>query len=190
MKPRYIASTLIASTSLLVAGLTLAAQDRFSLKSPNGISFSEFKGYEKWQMVTSTMADNASGCGSSPEPGCIKSILGNDVAIKAYEAGIPANGAPVPDGAVYAKIEWYKHHDVVPYGVTAPGKLMEVAFMLKDSRRFPDTNGWGYATMVYNEAADTWTAKGDSPSFGKAECHGCHTIVKGRDYLFTTYPKR
>ncbi len=190
MKRQYIASMVIASASLFVAGIALATQDRFSLKSPNGISFAEFKGYEKWQMITSTMPDNAGGCGSSPEPGCIKSVLGNAAAIKMYADGIPANGKPVPDGAVFVKIEWQKHHEVSAYGVTAPGRLAEVAFMVKDSKRFPGTDGWGYATMVPDEATGTWKAKGDSPAFGKAECHGCHTIVKARDYLFTTYPKR
>jgi hypothetical protein len=190
MKRQYVASVVIASASVFAAGIVLAAQDRFALKSPNGISFSEFKGYEKWQMITSTMPDNAGGCGSSPEPGCIKSVLGNAAAIKMYGDGIPANGKPVPDGAVFVKIEWQKHHEVSAYGLTAPGRLAEVAFMVKDSKRFPGTDGWGYATMVPDEATGTWKAKGDSPAFGKAECHACHTIVKARDYLFTTYPKR
>jgi Cytochrome P460 len=190
MKLRSISSLVIAAAALCAGGIALAATDRFALKSPNGIAFAEFKGYEKWQVIGSAMSDDASGCGSTPAPGCIKSILGNAAAIRMYGAGIPANGKPVPDGAVFAKIEWEKHHEVPVYGVTVPGKLMEVAFMVKDSKRFPDTNGWGYATMVYNEAANTWTSKGDSPAFGKAECHGCHTIVKARDYLFTSYPKR
>jgi hypothetical protein len=189
MKPRYIASMLIASATVLSAGITLA-QDRFALKSPNGIAFSEFEGYEKWQVIASAMADDASGCGSSPEPGCIKSIVGNAAAIRGYEAGIPANGQPVPDGAMFAKIEWYKHHVVEVYGATVPGKLMEVAFMVKDSKRFPDTDGWGYATLAYDEASNTFKPKGDGAAFGKAECHSCHTIVKSRDFLFTKFPKR
>ena len=61
MKRRYIASMMIASASLFVVGITPAAQDRFTLKSPNGIAFSEFKGYDKWQMVASSQPDDASG---------------------------------------------------------------------------------------------------------------------------------
>ena len=190
MKSRYIAAALVFPASIWLAGAAVVSKDRFALKSPNGIAISEFKGYEKWQMIASAVADNASGCGSSPEPGCIKSILGNSVAIKAYEAGIPFNGQPVPDGARYAKIEWYKHHVVEIYGATIPGKFMEVAFMVKDAKRFPDTNGWGYATVVNDEAAGGFKVKGDSPAFGKAECHGCHTVVKAHDYLFTKYPPR
>lgn len=190
MKNRHIASIVIASASLFVVGITVAAQDRFALKAPNGIGLSEFKGYETWQMIGSSHSDDAGGCGSAPEPGCIKSILGNPVMIKAYGQGIPANGKSVPDGAAMAKIEWQKHRDPAsPYGATVPGKLMEVGFMLKDSKRFPDTNGWGYATFRYDAASGTWKAFGDSPAFAKT-CHGCHTIEKARDFVFTTYQKR
>lgn len=186
MKRHHIASIAVVSSSILVFGIAFAAQDRFTLKSPIGISFSEVKGYERWQMVTSSQADNSSGCGTSKDPGCIKSILGNPVAIEMYAKGIPANGKPVPDGAVFAKIEWEKAHDTVPYGVTVPGNLAEVAFMMKNTKRFPKTDGWGYATFQYDAASDRWTAKSDAG----ASCHACHTIVKARDFLFTHYPKR
>ena len=81
------------------------------MKSPNGIAFSEFKGYDTWQVIASAMPDDAGGCGTSPAPGCIKAILGNPVMIKAYREGIPANGNAVPDGAAMAKIEWQKNRD-------------------------------------------------------------------------------
>jgi hypothetical protein len=73
---------------LIAAGIALAANDRFALKAPNGIEFSQFKGYETWDMVASATSDNAAGYGSSPEPGCIKSILANPVMINAFKAGI------------------------------------------------------------------------------------------------------
>jgi hypothetical protein len=105
-----------------------------------------------------------------------KSIVGNPALIKAYDEGIPANGKPVPDGAAFAKIEWAKARDGhSPYGAFVPGPLAEVAFMMKDSKRFPKTDGWGYATFQYDTATDTWTVKHDSPEFVYA-CHGCHTV--------------
>jgi 1,4-alpha-glucan branching enzyme len=61
--------------------------------------------------------------------------------------------------------------------------------MVKDSKRFPKTDGWGYATFRYDTASDTWTAFGDAPEFVNA-CHGCHTLVKARDFVWTHYPKR
>ena len=188
-KRKHIASVMIVSASVLVAG-TLAAQDRFSLKSPNGISFSEFKGYETWQVIASAMPDDAGGCGTSPAPGCIKAILGNPVMIKAYQDGIPANGRPVPDGAMMAKIEWQKARDpLLAYGAIVPGALAEVAFMMKDAKRFPGTDGWGYATFKPDASSDMWKVFGDSPAFANT-CHGCHTRVKARDFVFTKYAKR
>lgn len=138
-------------------------------------------------MVASSQADDGGGCGTSQNPGCIKSILGNPIMIKAYADGIPANGKPVPDGAVFAKIEWAKARNTeAGYGMTVPGNLAEVAFMVKDSKRFPKTDGWGYATFQYDTASDTWKAKSDVG----ASCHACHTVVKARDFVFTHYPKR
>jgi hypothetical protein len=86
-----------------------------------------------------------------------------------YANGIPDNGKPVPDGAVFVKIEWEKGRITVPYGATVPGNLTEVAFMVKDSKRFPRTDGWGYATFQYDTASDTWKAKSDVG----ASCHAC-----------------
>ncbi|MGH8531372.1 MAG: cytochrome P460 family protein [Gammaproteobacteria bacterium] len=193
MKRQHIASMVIVSASIFVVGITLAAQDRFTLKSPNGIAFSEFKDYDAWQVIATSQPDDAGGCGSSPAPGCIKAIVGNPMMIKAYNDGIPANGKSVPDGAVMAKIEWRKKHipagPASAYGVTVPGTYSEVSFMVKDSKRFPNTNGWGYATFRYDAASDTFKAFGDSPAFANT-CHACHTLVKARDFVFTNYPKR
>lgn len=190
MKRRHIAAMVIASASVCAVGITFAAQDRYAVTAPNGISFAEFKGYELWQMVGPSQADDGSGCGSSPDPGCIKAILGNPAMMKAYAEGVPDNGKPVPDGAVFTKIEWTKGRNTeAGYGMTVPGNLAEVAFMVKDAKRFPETDGWGYATFTYDAGSDTWKAKGDAPEFADA-CHGCHTIVKARDFVFTHYPKR
>jgi hypothetical protein len=181
---------MVIASSVLAAVVTLAAQDRWSLKSPNGISFAEVKDYNSWNMVASSMPEDESGCGSAKAPGCIKSIVGNSVLIEAYNEGIPANGKPVPDGAAFAKIEWAKARDRhSPYSAFVPGPLAEVGFMIKDSTRFSKTDGWGYATFQYDTTTDTWTAKHDSPDFVHS-CHGCHTVVKSRDFVFTDYAKR
>ena len=132
-----------------IVGVVGAAQsqDRFTLKAANGIALSEFRDYESWQLIATSQPDDGGGCGSS-KTGCTKAILGNPTMIRAYRDGIPANGKAVPDGAVMAKIEWLKSRDgASPYGVTVPGTQTEVSFMMKDSKRFPDTDGWGYATF-------------------------------------------
>jgi hypothetical protein len=190
MQRHRIASLTIVSATLLIAGIALAAQDRWLLKTPNGISFSEFKGYESWDMIASSTPDNEGGCGTSKAPGCIKSILGNATLIQAYRDGIPANGKPVPDGAAFAKIEWAKARLQAPYPASVPGALAEISFMMKDSKRFAKTNGWGYATFTYDTASDTWAVGHSENAEFATTCHGCHTLVKARDFVFTNFPKR
>jgi hypothetical protein len=191
MKHRRIAQMGIASALTFIVGVALAEQDRFTLKSPNGIAFSEFKGYDAWQVIAVSQPDDADGCGTSKD-GCIKAILGNPVMIKAYNEGIPANGKPVPDGAAMAKVEWLSKQNVAaPYGVTVPGTQTEVGFMVKDSKRFPDTNGWGYVTFQYDAASDTYKPATNDASVMKKLCHSCHTTgAKARDYVYTSYAKR
>jgi hypothetical protein len=75
---RCLSCTVIVAACAF-AVVVLAGQDRFALKSANGIAFSEFKGYEAWQLIASSQADRGNGCGTSPDPGCIKSIVGNAV---------------------------------------------------------------------------------------------------------------
>jgi hypothetical protein len=70
-----------------------------------------------------------------------------------------------------------------------PDTLKSVAFIQKNSKRFPETNGWGYAQFLYDAASDTFKPYGSSSSFEKV-CHQCHTLVKARDYIFTSYPLR
>src|SRR5215475_5481807 len=78
----------------LAAGVAVSAQDKYSVAVPGGLAFSEFKGYETWQVI------------SVSNGGLLAVILGNPAMIAAYKAGVPANGKPVPDGARMAKIHW------------------------------------------------------------------------------------
>jgi len=94
---RVSTALVIFTASLFVVTIVLAAQERFTLKAPNGIAFSEFKGYDAWQLINTSQPDDVGGCGTSKEA-CTKAILGNPVMIKAYSDGIPANGKVVPDG--------------------------------------------------------------------------------------------
>lgn len=190
LRRAFVALAIVAACAFAIG--VLAAQDRFTLKSANGIAFSEFKGYESWQVIASSQADAGDGCGTSPDPGCIKSIVGNPVMIKAYSDGMPANGKPVPDGAMMAKIEWAKSRNTsAPYRVTVPGPLAEISFMVKDSKRFPDTNGWGYAKLKYNAATATFTPLKIEPSETRTTCHECHIRgAKARDFVYTSYALR
>ena len=115
--------------------------------------------------------------------------------IDAYRAGVPGNGKPFPDGSKMAKIHWKpKKSAEAPDPTTVPGTQHDVDFMVKDSKRFADSGGWGWAAFNYDAASDTFTPAtlADQPPQGNdAKCgFACHTIVKAKDYVFTAYPKR
>jgi cytochrome P460 len=181
MTSKNIPAIAIVAVLLAVLGsMARAAQDRYTLKAPNGVAFSEFKGYETWQDVAVSQVD-----------GGLKIIVGNTAMVNAYREGTPGNGKPFPDGSMIAKIEWsQKKNAVSPYFAMVPDTLKSVSFIEKDSKRFPETNGWGYAQFLYNAASGTFTPFGNDGSFGKQVCHACHTLVEARDYIFTSYPER
>lgn len=191
MRNQFAASMMVALATTIIIGVTLLAQDRFTLKSPNGIAFSEFKGYDSWTVLAVSHPDNAGGCGTS-KTGCIKAIVGNPVMVRAYNEGFPTNGKPVPDGAMMAKIEWQgTKNSASPYAVTVPGEQTEVGLMVKDSARFKDTNGWGYATFQYDAATNTYKPATSDPAVMKTLCHACHTRgAKALDYVYTSYARR
>jgi hypothetical protein len=179
---RTIATLFLLMTGGLVVSVVLAAQsqDRFTLTSPNGIAFAEFKGYDAWPLMAPRQTDDV-----------IKAILGNPAMITAFASGFPANGQPVPDGAVMAKVAWSSEdNSLLPGAAMVPGGLRKVQFMLKDARRFPDTDGWGYADFSWDAAAGTFKAVGSGPAWAKASCHQCHTRVRSRDFVFTQYAPR
>jgi cytochrome P460 len=175
--------------SVLVA-VAMAAQDKYTVKVPNGLSFSDFRGYEDWQVVAPSQTDAQNA---------MRVILANPAMMKAYREGIPANGKPFPDGSKIAKIEWQpKKLTDAPFSVstpdTVPGRLTKVEFIEKDARRFPDSNGWGYAVFKYDAASDTFSpgTLADKPPQGNdAKCGAaCHKLAAAKDYIFTEYPKR
>jgi hypothetical protein len=78
-----------------------------------------------------------------------------------------------------AKIEWSKKKNPEsPYSVLVPDTLKRIGLMVKDSKRFPDTNGWGYAQFVYDAASDSFTPEESDPSFGKKQSfkEGIHHV--------------
>ena len=76
--------------------------------------------------------------------------------IKAYLNGVPGNGKPFPDSAKMAKVHWTpKKLETFP-AASVPGTQHDVDFMVKDSKRFADSGGWGYAVFDYDAASDTF----------------------------------
>ncbi len=167
----------------VLGGFAVSAQDKYTVKVPGGLAFSEFRGYEAWQTISISRNEKVMAV-----------IVGNPAMIQAYQAGIPDNGKPVPDGAKMAKIHWIpKPNDFFPEA-TVPGNLLNVDFMVKDSKRFADGGGWGYAVFDYDAKSYTFkpgTTSGTPPQGNDAKCGvACHTTAKARDYVFTEYGKR
>ena len=173
----------IAAWLAVLAGLAVSAQDKYSVKVPGGLAFSEFRGYEDWQAISISRNERV-----------VAMILGNPAMIEAYRAGIPGNGKPVPDGAKMAKIHWLPKPNEFFKDATVPGKLLNVDFMVKDSKRFADSGGWGWAVFVYDTVSHAFTpgtTADNPPQANDAKCgFACHTIVKSRDYVFTEYGNR
>src|ERR1700752_814237 len=166
-----------------LASMGLAQQDKYTLKVPGGLAFSEFRGYEGWQVVATSQNDKL-----------VAVILANPVMIDAYLDGIPSNGKTFPDGAKMAKIHWNpKKNDYFPE-TTVPGTLHDVDFMVKDSKRFADSGGWGWAVFKYDAASGSFapgTEADKPPQANDAKCgFACHTKVQTKDYVFTEYGKR
>jgi len=167
-----------AAALAVLGGRAIVAQqpDKDAVQVPNGLSLSEFRGYEGWEVVSVAKTDEV-----------IKVIVANPVMIEAYKAGVPGNGKPFPDGSKIAKIQWIpKKSTEAPFEVSVPDRLKDLFLIEKDSKRFADIAGWGYALFDYDSASDTFKPNGSGVNCGTQ----CHTIVKAKDYIFHPYQKR
>jgi hypothetical protein len=175
---------LLAIVLAVLGGTAVLAQDKYTVRVPDGLAFSEFRGYETWQVVS---VSHPAGSGEAMAGETLNVIVADPAMIEAYAAGIPGNGKPFPDGAKAAKIQYVpKKSAEAPFEVSIPDTLKDVAFMLKDSKRFADSGGWGYALFYYDAASDKFTPDGTGAKCGAA----CHTIAKAKDFVFTAYGKR
>jgi hypothetical protein len=174
-----IAGIAIVAAAAAVLAVSIAKavniQDKYSLKSPSGIAFSDFRGYEDWAVV-----------GPARTTEVLKIIVANPAMIKAYKAGTPGNGQLFPEGSRIVKIQWKPKE--APFDVDVADVLAQVFVMEKDSKRFPKNGGgWGYAVFNYDAPSGKFSPDAKSPSYcGNA----CHTAVKAKDYIFHPYDTR
>lgn len=131
--------------------------------SSHGIAYPE--GWQNWATIAvSHRTDNKT----------IRTILGNDIAVQAARAG---KTNPWPDGAVLGKVVWKDSQLEDWSAATAPGKFVHAEFMFKDTKKYTDTYGWGWAR---------WVGLEQKPfEKGAQVCTACHTPVKNRDWVFT-----
>jgi hypothetical protein len=139
-------------------------QARSVAPAPNGIEFPS--DYKNWKAIsTSDRFDNHT----------LRVILANDTGIQAIAQG---RINPWPDGTTFAKIAYWARDD--GQGRLRTGAFFQVEFMIKDSRKYAATKGWGWARW----RGLNLTPYGKNPEFS-AECVGCHTPVRDADYVFT-----
>jgi cytochrome c553 len=130
-------------------------------------------GYRDWRLISVAHEE-----GSLND---LRAILGNDVAIKAYREG----KLPFPDGTIIARLAWsyvpseendkvFGHRQSFVAGPPKEG----VQFMVKDSKKYASTNGWGFAQFNDGKPADEAALKG---------CSSCHEPAKANDFVFTRY---
>ena len=132
-------------------------------------------GYRDWKLIS--VAHEAGNLND------LRANLGNDVAIKAYREGT----LPFPDGAIIARLAWSyvpSEENNKVFGREqsfVAGPATNVQFMVKDSKKYAATGGWGFAQFKNGKpdpAADEKVLK---------TCFPCHEPVKARDYVFTRY---
>ena len=155
----------ITVSCLLALGTTVLAETSVP-PAPNGIELPA--GYKDWRVIaTSHREDNNT----------LRVILGNHKAIDAARSG---NTNPWPDGSILGKMVWKDAaHEKWPKA-TVPGEFVHAEFMIKDTAKYTETGGWGFARWKGLEQ----TPHGEDASF-VMECFNCHLPVKDNDYVFT-----
>src|SRR5687768_1540680 len=136
-----------------------------------GITLPE--GYRDWRLISVAREEG--------DLNDLRAILGNDIAIKAYREG----KLPFPDGAIIARLAWNyepSEENNKAFGraqsfVAGPPKN-GVQFMIKDSRKYASTGGWGYAQFDDGKPASEAVHN---------KCFACHTPAQARDFVFTRY---
>ena len=159
MKYKTIAALVIGA--FLFTGNTLMAGSDADSTS-NGITFPE--DYKDWRVISSSFRkDNNT----------MRVIVGNDIAVMAARKGA---FTPWPEGATLGKLIWKNSVDPDWEDAIVPGAFVHSEFMVKDSVKYKETGGWGYAR---------WVGMEKKPLQGSQGCFSCHTAVKGNDYVFT-----
>jgi len=137
----------------------------FGIKLPDG--------YRDWRLISVAHEE--------AKLNDLRAILGNDVAIDAYRAG----KLPFPDGTIIARLAW--DYEPLPESEAAFGQAQSyvavhpkngVQFMVKDSKKYAATDGWGYAHFNDGKPADAKVHN---------TCHACHQAAKSRDFVFNHY---
>ncbi len=130
-------------------------------------------GYRDWKLISVAREEG--------DLDDIRAVLGNDIAVEAYRAG----KFPLPEGSIIARLAWaYLSSEENnktfgrPQSFVAGTPKNGVQFMIKDSKKYAATGGWGYGHFDDGKPASVVTMQ---------SCFPCHQAIEGRDYVFTRY---
>jgi Cytochrome P460 len=156
----------IALSAILFLSVIGSARSEAPALAPNGIDLPN--DYQSWQIL---------GISHRSDKNSLRIILANPVAAKAASEG---RNNPWPDGSMIAKLAWKDStHPQFP-AATVPGDLSHVEIMVRDSKKYAETQGWGYARWL----GMAQKPYGENADFGK-ECAACHLQAKETGYVFT-----
>lgn len=158
----------------------VAFANDWDLEAPTGLKFGLIKGYENWHVVATHYRTDKNE---------LRYIIGNDVAVKAYRSGVPLNGKEFPEGAILVKIGYSLKKNPAFEASLEPDVIQRVEYMIKDSKRFKDSGGWGFARFVYDAKDGKYKVFGKSAE-DYVQCFTCHKLVEKKDFVFTDYVNR
>ncbi len=162
---------------LVVVGISsVAFASDWDLTAPTGLKLGLIKGYENWHVVATHYRTDKNE---------LRYIIGNDKAVEAYRRG----AKKFPEGAILVKIGYSLRKNPDFSASVEPAVIQRVEFMIKDSKRFKDTAGWGFARFVKDQKTGKYKVFGKSPK-DYMQCFACHQSVSRKDFVFTDYVKR
>ena len=156
MNKRTISIAIVTATVAAFGAVAVMAAERndakYALTSPGGIAFADFKGYEDWATISTAKTD------------VLKEIVGNPAIIKAFKAGVPGNGQPFRTAPRSRSCSGRpRRAPSATFDVDVPDTFSQAFVMEKDSKRFPNTGGWGYAVFNYDPKTDKFTPDASEP---------------------------
>jgi hypothetical protein len=164
MRLTYLALSAVAMASVVFAAMASEGGVTPENASPiYGVTIPE--GYRQWELIAPAQ---------EAEPlNELRAVLGNPLAIKAYRKGT----LPFPDGTILAKLAW-KHVQSPEFEpASIPGAATTVQIMVKDSKKYASTGGWGFGRFINGKPVDEAQHQ---------TCFACHEArVKGHDFVFT-----
>jgi hypothetical protein len=171
-----VAVSVSAAMTLSAGGADDESSPIFGIKIPAG--------YRDWRLISVKRLTGKQLTGAGGELKQLRAELGNDLAIKAYREGT----LPFPDGSIIAALHWNEESSdfdnqalaagfpVLGLKSTFAGSAVNAQFMVKDSKKYAASGGWGYADFTNGKPGNEALHE---------KCFPCHQPAKDRDYVFT-----